>query len=176
MTCRCGHGLISTIGVFVIELGCAAACVLHASWTADNTPNPTHHNVAHMASTTSVGGAGVGAGAGAGAEMNRSAAASGATMPVLGAGKRRRDGRKLNQLRPFVAQQGFINRADGSAKLSVGDSSVIVGVYGPMKPKAARMERPDEAVIAVSVTTSDGGAQGAWEACEACSGGMTFMQ
>ena len=100
-------------------------------------------------------GGGIATGAGAGAGTGGDGAASSAAA-IVGLGSRRRDGRLLNQLRPFTAEQGLINRADGSAKLSAGGSSVIVGVYGPMKPRAARLERADAAVVTVTVKSTDG--------------------
>ncbi|MCD6403499.1 MAG: exosome complex protein Rrp42 [Candidatus Aenigmarchaeota archaeon] len=41
---------------------------------------------------------------------------------------RRVDGRKLDELRPVKVETGIIKRAEGSAKVSLGDTVVLVGV------------------------------------------------
>lgn len=48
---------------------------------------------------------------------------------------KRIDGRSAAQLRPFASELALLNRADGSARLVAGDSSVLAAVYGPKKPK-----------------------------------------
>jgi exosome complex component RRP46 len=39
--------------------------------------------------------------------------------------------RGMHALRPMACEQGIIHRADGSARMCVGDTVVIAGVYGP---------------------------------------------
>jgi len=62
--------------------------------------------------------------------------------------KLRKDGRSANQIRQFAAEQGLLNRADGSARFTQGNSSVLVSVYGPMEVKQ-RKELIDKASIDV---------------------------
>jgi ribonuclease PH len=50
---------------------------------------------------------------------------------------RRSDGRTNNDLRPPVAEQGILNRADGSVRFMMGNTSVLVAVYGPAHPELA---------------------------------------
>ena len=82
----------------------------------------------------------------------------------------REDGRQPAQLRGITSEQGVLNRADGSARLSQGQllfyliplaacndsdwlriaqSSVLVAVYGPSEAKQIRKEHLDRAHIDV---------------------------
>jgi exosome complex component RRP46 len=54
-----------------------------------------------------------------------------------------------NQLRAMSAEQGPLQRADGSAIFTQGGSSVLVAVYGPGQAVASKLERPDRAVVGV---------------------------
>ena len=78
------------------------------------------------------------------------------SAPPWGNSKRRRDGRLVNQMRPLAAEFGIIGAADGSAKFSCGDTSVIVAVYGPRKPRSVKAENPAQAVLDVSVSSGVG--------------------
>lgn len=62
----------------------------------------------------------------------------------------RRDGRSANQIRPLAAEQGILNRADGSARFVQGNTSVLAAVYGPAPTKVPRLERADGATVDVS--------------------------
>jgi ribonuclease PH len=62
---------------------------------------------------------------------------------------RRLDGRLANEIRSFASEQGGLFRADGSARMSHGNTAVLVAVYGPGTAKARRMEQSDKAVIDV---------------------------
>jgi len=60
----------------------------------------------------------------------------------------RKDGRSPFQMRQFQAEQGLLNRADGSARFTQDNSSVLVAVYGPMEVRQ-RKEIIDRASIEV---------------------------
>ena len=59
------------------------------------------------------------------------------------------------RLRPMFCCLGEVTRADGSALLSQGDTTVLCGVYGPAEVKAAR-EVIDRAVVEVRGEGSGG--------------------
>ncbi|KAI8088668.1 ribosomal protein S5 domain 2-type protein [Halteromyces radiatus] len=62
------------------------------------------------------------------------------------------------ELRAFSASQNILNRADGSAKFSFGETSVLVSVCGPMDV-SVRDEKLDEATVEVVVRPATGYAQ-----------------
>lgn len=68
----------------------------------------------------------------------------------------RDDGRNCNELRQIASEQGALNRADGSSNLSIGDTSVLVAVYGPGQAKIVRNELVDKAAIDVCVQVNQG--------------------
>lgn len=68
----------------------------------------------------------------------------------------RRDGRSANQIRPLAAEQGILNRADGSARFVQGNTSVLAAVYGPAPAKSARLERADGATVDVNFKSENG--------------------
>ncbi|CAM9833281.1 unnamed protein product [Ectocarpus sp. 6 AP-2014] len=68
----------------------------------------------------------------------------------------RRDGRRANQIRPLAAEQGILNRADGSARFVQGNTSVLAAVYGPAPAKSLRMERLEGAALDVSFKPESG--------------------
>ncbi|CBJ25452.1 conserved unknown protein [Ectocarpus siliculosus] len=68
----------------------------------------------------------------------------------------RRDGRRANQIRPLAAEQGILNRADGSARFVQGNTSVLAAVYGPAPAKSLRMERSEGATLDVSFKPESG--------------------
>ena len=51
----------------------------------------------------------------------------------------RRDGRRRDQLRALECEQGLLHRADGSARVNQGETSVIVAVYGPITVSPKRV-------------------------------------
>ncbi|KAG3238299.1 hypothetical protein PI124_g16739 [Phytophthora idaei] len=61
----------------------------------------------------------------------------------------RQDGRAGNELRPFASQQGALFRADGSARMSHGSSTVLAAVYGPGQARNWRSEKTDKATLDV---------------------------
>lgn len=69
---------------------------------------------------------------------------------------RRRDGRNANQIRPLAAEQGILNRADGSARFVQGNTSILAAVYGPAPAKLARLEKADTATVEVSFKPESG--------------------
>jgi ribonuclease PH len=70
--------------------------------------------------------------------------------------KRRRDGRTGMQLRPIAAEFSLLTSCDGSARLSIGDTDVLVGVQGPRPPKAIRFEDATGALVEVSLSSTCG--------------------
>lgn len=62
----------------------------------------------------------------------------------------RTDNRALNQLRPLSVRFGVIKSADGSAEVSVGGTSVVASVHGPVGTKG-RLEQIDRTTIKVAV-------------------------
>ena len=93
------------------------------------------------------------------------ATAKAGAVPVVGKGavigkSGRLDVRRgCHQLRPMSCEQGLIQRADGSARMCIGDTVAIVGVYGPKALRASKIADPDRATIAVtlSAATNAGG-------------------
>ena len=45
----------------------------------------------------------------------------------------RKDGRKVNQLRPIVCEHGHLQSADGSCRFSMGGTSIIASIVGPQQ-------------------------------------------
>jgi exosome complex component RRP41 len=76
--------------------------------------------------------------------------------PTPGQRKRRRDGRESNQLRPLAADFGVLSAADGSARLAMGDTRVLAGVYGPRPVRSQRAEDPERAILDFSVVPASG--------------------
>lgn len=68
----------------------------------------------------------------------------------------RQDGRASNELRPFAAEQGALFRADGSARMSHGSSTVLAAVYGPGQARNWRTEKEDKATLDVSFKLEKG--------------------
>lgn len=68
----------------------------------------------------------------------------------------RRDGRTANQIRPLAAEQGILNRADGSARFVQGNTSVLAAVYGPAPAKTMRLERAEGATVDVNFKPESG--------------------
>jgi 3' exoribonuclease family, domain 1 len=71
-------------------------------------------------------------------------------------GARRPDGRTSVQLRPPVAEQGILNRADGSVRFMMGNTSVLVAVYGPAQPVSTKKEQADRASLEVTWKSEKG--------------------
>jgi ribonuclease PH len=71
---------------------------------------------------------------------------------------RRADGRTAHQLRPMAAEFSLLAGCDGSARLTVGDTEVMVGVQGPRPPKALRLEDSTGALLEVVVSPAAGAA------------------
>lgn len=64
--------------------------------------------------------------------------------------RRRPDGRQSGgSLRPLAAEVSTLHRADGSASLSSGSTTVLAAVYGPAAPRNPSRERSDGAVVTV---------------------------
>lgn len=57
----------------------------------------------------------------------------------------RADGRKFEEFRPIVVETGIINKAEGSARVKIGNSTVVVGVK--MQTGEPFPDTPDSGVI-----------------------------
>ena len=63
--------------------------------------------------------------------------------------KKRDDGRKFDELRPFEAEVGVIKRADGSAKFKIGNTEAYAAVYGPRELVPRFMQNPQKGILRV---------------------------
>jgi len=63
----------------------------------------------------------------------------------------RADGRESNQMRPPNIELRPLLRADGSARFSLGQSTVVAAVFGPREPKSRARETFDRATLEVVV-------------------------
>lgn len=63
----------------------------------------------------------------------------------------RSDLRSVLDLRPFTAEIGLVSEADGSALISVGNTKVLVSVFGPAPPKYARHEQYNQATVEIEI-------------------------
>ena len=79
-------------------------------------------------------------------------------MDTSAAGLRRIDGREAHQLRPPSLEEGLLNRADGSARVNAGHTSVIAAVFGPMqgRTRGPGAGQPDSLSIEVVLTGGSG--------------------
>lgn len=60
---------------------------------------------------------------------------------------KRLDGRKADELRKMEMKVGIIPNADGSARVSFGNTVAIAGVYGPRPLFPKHRQKPDTAVL-----------------------------
>ncbi len=67
---------------------------------------------------------------------------------LIGTG-RRTDGRSLGQMRPFTVETGVIAQSDGSARVRLGGTELVVGVK--LMPASPYPDHPDEGVIHTSL-------------------------
>lgn len=68
----------------------------------------------------------------------------------------RRDGRESSEMRSLSISHGVLTAADGSARIRVGATDVVVAVNGPMDCPVHR-QRADEVQVHVAFRTRDGG-------------------
>ena len=73
---------------------------------------------------------------------------AGAPEKLIVSGKRL-DGRKLNELRPLTIKAGVIPNADGSCALTLGETYILVGVYGPRECFPKHLAEQDRAYLSV---------------------------
>ncbi|KAA0161227.1 hypothetical protein FNF31_01218 [Cafeteria roenbergensis] len=66
----------------------------------------------------------------------------------------------------MIADLSLLSRADGSAKLACGETSVVAGVFGPMPSRSSRLEDPTKMVIEVTVRPMAGQASRVEKALE----------
>ena len=67
----------------------------------------------------------------------------------------RSNNRLHNQIRTISCSSGILNAADGSAKFSLGNSTIIAGVFGPV-PVPIKLEKIDSAQVVVSLDPLSG--------------------
>lgn len=60
---------------------------------------------------------------------------------------KRLDGRAYNDLRPVEMEMGFVERADGSARVKFGGTEAIAAVYGPRKLYPRFMQENDTGIL-----------------------------
>jgi len=60
---------------------------------------------------------------------------------------KRKDGRKVDELRKMNAKVGIIENADGSAMFSFGDTIAIAAVYGPKEMHPQHKQDPETGVL-----------------------------
>lgn len=60
---------------------------------------------------------------------------------------KRPDGRKVDEMRNIEVEVGVLDRADGSARVRLGNNMAIASVYGPREMHPKHASRPDRAVI-----------------------------
>eukprot|EP00614_Pseudopedinella_elastica_P031511 CAMPEP_0172616028 /NCGR_PEP_ID=MMETSP1068-20121228/62666_1 /TAXON_ID=35684 /ORGANISM="Pseudopedinella elastica, Strain CCMP716" /LENGTH=241 /DNA_ID=CAMNT_0013421345 /DNA_START=73 /DNA_END=798 /DNA_ORIENTATION=- len=72
-------------------------------------------------------------------------------------GSGRADDRLAHEMRPPALEEGLLHQADGSARLSLGNTMVLAGVHGPALGRG-RSERPEVLSIEVVLGTPGGGA------------------
>ncbi len=70
---------------------------------------------------------------------------------LIGTG-RRRDHRSLGQMRPLVVETGIIAQADGSARVRLGGTELVVGVK--LMPANPYPDHPDEGVMHTGIRLS----------------------
>lgn len=61
----------------------------------------------------------------------------------------------LEDFRPLYCQLGYATKADGSAQLSQGQTTVLAGIFGPIEVKRSR-EKPDEMDVEVTLQPRTG--------------------
>ena len=66
----------------------------------------------------------------------------------------RADGRAYNELRKLSSEQGLLEAADGSAKVSQGGTIVVAGVFGPTRVPRVSDEDVSSAVLSVTFRPS----------------------
>ena len=59
----------------------------------------------------------------------------------------RRDGRKLNELRPLKLEVGVLNNADGSAYIEQGKNKILAAIYGPREVHPRHLALPHRAIL-----------------------------
>lgn len=70
---------------------------------------------------------------------------------------KRNDNREANQIRPISIEEGFLHRADGSSRLTLGNTMVIASVFGPGQSRVTRIgERADLLAVEVILGTHCG--------------------
>lgn len=63
--------------------------------------------------------------------------------------KKRLDGRKLDEFRKTKIEVGVVKRADGSAKVTMGNTEAIAAVYGPRELFPRFMQNPTKGILRV---------------------------
>lgn len=66
----------------------------------------------------------------------------------------RPDGRKPDQMRNLEIEVGVLDRADGSAKVVLGNNMAIASVFGPREMHPKHASRPDRSVVRINYRMS----------------------
>lgn len=61
--------------------------------------------------------------------------------------KKRFDGRKFDEMRPIEMEMGILKNANGSARVKVGNTIAIAGVFGPKKVRPRHMQKNEKLLI-----------------------------
>lgn len=64
--------------------------------------------------------------------------------------KRRKDNRKLDEMRKIEAKVGVIKRANGSAMFKIGDTVAVAAVYGPRALHPKYLQDPERGILRVN--------------------------
>ncbi len=63
--------------------------------------------------------------------------------------KKRKDNRRLDEMRKIEAKVGVIKRANGSAMFRIGDTIAVVAVYGPRSLHPKYLQDPERGILRV---------------------------
>jgi exosome complex component RRP41 len=63
---------------------------------------------------------------------------------------KRKDGRKLDEMRPMSAEVGVIPRAQGSARFKIGKTEALAAVYGPRELYPRFMQDPEKGLLRIN--------------------------
>ncbi|MCP8304151.1 MAG: exosome complex exonuclease Rrp41 [archaeon] len=59
----------------------------------------------------------------------------------------RRDGRRVDEIRPLKIEVGVLKNADGSSYIEFGKNKIVVAVYGPKEVHPKHLALPDRSIL-----------------------------
>ena len=71
-------------------------------------------------------------------------------------GPQRQDGRLSHQMRAPTLEEGLLHRADGSCRLSMGNTMALAAVFGPAVGRSRGFDRPDALTIEIVLDRNSG--------------------